>query len=188
MEFINKNLKQVGIVNIILIVATIVLLFINFSSRTTIAKIDVIVCVIALIFGIFYAFNGYKKDAAKYYKAFMILVFVSALNSIITPLSFIITSQSADAVSGIILTICHLPIAVCIGFLSFGKDLGKDKSIKLAIAVLVLNAIKLLYIVITGGTLGITTLSACIANAILAIIIVVFVSAKYADKASRGAK
>ena len=62
----------------------------------------------------------------------MILVFVSALISIITPLLFIIKPITIDVTSNIIMIICNLSIAVCVGFLAFGKDLGKDKSNKLA--------------------------------------------------------
>lgn len=77
MKLININLKTVGIVNSILLVAAIVLRVINITEMPTIRIIDLAICVVALLSGLVYSINGYKKDVAKYYKVFMYLYVVS---------------------------------------------------------------------------------------------------------------
>ena len=77
MKLINENLKKVGYVNAVLIIVAIVLRAIIIPTAPTLIKIDAIACILALISGLVYCLNGYKKDVAKYYKAFMILYLVS---------------------------------------------------------------------------------------------------------------
>ena len=74
-------------------------------------------------------------------------------------------------------------IVVLVFILAFIKDLGVNKSTCLSLMVLILNVIKLFFDVAEK-----VTIPSGFANFVLACVLCVFVSAKYADKASRGAK
>ena len=177
MKLINDNLKKVGYFNALLIVIAIILRAIIIPTAPTLIKIDAIACILALISGLVYCLNGYKKDVAKYYKAFMILYFVSNISSIL---------MSILHASNTILIIANVIIIICVAFLAFSKDLGEKKSNSFALSVLAINAIKLIYDIVASPAAG--TVRGGITSLILACILCMFVSAKYADKASRGAK
>lgn len=184
MKLINNNLKTVGYINVVLIVIAIILRLIAITVVPTIIKIDAILCIAALACGLIYALNGYKKDAAKYYKTFMYLYLISSVLSLGTSLSLAIADLGNF---GILMIISNIIITISIFVLAFVKDFGEKKSNILSLLVLSLNILKLLSDI---SIKGITTpiISAGFGNLILACILCVFVSAKYADKASRGAK
>ena len=94
MDYSRDILKKAGIVNGILIVATVICKLFLFSSATMMTKIDSVVCMVALIFGLFYSLSGYKKDSAKYYKVFMILYVVSSIFSLVVGIYSNIKSDS----------------------------------------------------------------------------------------------
>ena len=177
MKLIDDNLKKTGYFNATLIVIAIILRVIVIPTAPILIKIDSIACLLALISGLVYCLNGYKKDVAKYYKAFMILYLISNISSI---------AMSILHASNIILIIANAVIIICVAFLALGKDLGEKKSNSFALVVLAINAIKLIYNIVANPTVG--TVRGGITSLILACILCMFVSAKYADKASRGAK
>lgn len=176
MKIINDNLKKAGYFNIALIVIAIVLRLIIINTVPTIVKIDSIICIAALIFGLFYALSGYKKDGAKYYKAFISLYFVSSIVSLITS----IIAPTSESINIYILFI-NIVVIVLLFILAFVKDVGISKSTNISLLILLVNIIKMFYtnkLTYQGG----------FANLILACILCVFVSAKYRDKESRGTK
>ena len=177
MKFINDNLKKAGYFNAALIIVAIVFRLYFIGIFPTAIKIDSIICTIALIFGLFYSFNGYKKDAAKYYKAFMYLYLFSSLFSFIA-------SISGDK-TNIIIVITNVVILLSAAALAFAKDLGESKSNTLSLVILALNIVKMFVVISTTGVSLAVTLH--FSNLVLACILCVFVSAKYADKQSRGA-
>ena len=178
MKLINDNLKKTGIFNSILIVIAIVLKVINFSSFPIYIKIDSVVCLFALVFGLFYSLNSYQKDAAKYYKAFMCLYFISSL------LSFIASISGGD--TNLLIIIANVAILISVFVLAFVKDLGEKKSNGFALTIFALNIIKMLIVVVTKTVL--LAIKVHFSNLILACIICMFVSAKYKDKEIRGTK
>ena len=178
MKFINDNLKKAGYFNVVLIIAAIIAKLATIKKVSMLVNIDSIVCIIALVFGLFYSLSGYKKDSAKYYKVFMYLYFASNILSLMVPL----LAPKFETVNYFIASI-NAVILVLVFILTFINDLGVNKSTNLSMLILLLNIIKLFYDVSNK-----TTMQSGFSNLILACILCVFVSAKYADKASRGAK
>ena len=177
MKLINDNLKKTGYFNAALIVIAIIMKLITLKDVSTLVKVDSIVCIIALVFGLFYSLNGYKKDAAKYYKSFMYLFFVSSVLSLLVPSIAPLSGKTNYFIASI-----NVIILVLVFLLAFIKDLGVNKSTNISMLILILNIVKLFYNVqITVFLLGFS-------NLVLACILCVFVSAKYADKEARGAK
>lgn len=188
MKRINENLKIVGIVNSIFSVIAIVFRLFQFNlDLGLLTNLDTFVCIIALLFGIFYSLSGYKKEDAKYFKAFMVLCFISSIFSLLTPIYLNIKENGAFVLNQrLIENISNIVIVICSFILAFSKDLGMDKSNNAAYVILLLSIIKL--VACKLGNRPLAGIAACVSNLILAIIIVVFVSAKYLDKASRGSK
>lgn len=183
MKLINMNLKKTGIFNSILIVIALVLRVKNIVGMSTVRIIDTIVCAIGLIFGLLYCLNGYKKDAAKYYRVFMYLY---ALDSLI---SFIVSLTLYEFNSMAMINIIHginISILVCACLLAFVKDFGEYNTKTVACIILVLNAIKF-FSDLTSGALEVINY-ASLTNLVQAIIVYVLVSHKYIDKESRGVK
>lgn len=185
MKLINNNLKKAGYVNAVLIIAAIVLRVINIGKMSGIAIVDALVCAIGLLSGLIYSLNGYKKDAAKYYKVFMLLYAVDSLISFVAILSLYgISFSSANQIN--LIHAIHLVILVCTCLLAFAKDFGKSNSKTAAWVILILTGIKLINDITTGAIVSVDFAS--LAIFIQAIIAFVLVSHKYADKEARGAK
>ena len=176
MKFVNKHLKEAGYFNTALIAIAIILRIINFPSDQVLTKIDSIVCIAALIFGLVYSFNGYKKDAAKYYKIFMYLYLLSSLVAVSTYFEG----------TKLIIFISNIIVSICLFVLAFAKDIGKEKSNFCALLTLALSLAKLLFAL--QGPTNMAGISAEFASVALACVLCVFVSAKYKDKEARGSK
>jgi len=181
MEFITKNLKTVGIVNTILIVVALVARCITFADSPAMIKAESIIGAIGLISGLIYAFNGYKKDAAKYYKLFMYTYVVISIISLIVE----IVASKTMGVRALQFSFVIIPF-ICICLLAFVKDFGKTKSITAIGIVLLINVIRFARAIIKNTDLNISTVS--LGNLVLAIIAFIFVVCKYADKEARGTK
>ena len=181
MKFFNDNFKVIGYFNALLIVASIVFRLYFITTFSPLIMADSILCTITLLFGLFYSLSGYKKDAAKYYKEFMYLFFASSILSLCSTLYI---GSSSLTSSGLVIIISNAIIFIISFVLAFIKDFGLAKSNILALVVLLLNIVKLVLVLKTS----ISFISIGFANLILACILCIFVSAKYADKTSRGAK
>lgn len=186
MEFIKKNIKTIGICNAIAIGLVIILKLFIFKDLSTISKIDSSFCIVAMIFGIFYALNGYKKDSAKYYKLFMIMYYISSLLSLATPIALMINNEEIGFIDILFVTVWNIVIVYCVTILTIGKDLEKDNSANLCYVLLVANIIKLLAGIVSNE--AIQRIAAHLSNLLLACIVFTFVFAKYIEKSSRGAK
>lgn len=142
-----------------------------------------IVNIVTCIVGLIYALYGYKKDVAKYFKAFMLFFCVSNLSQVIIDL---ITTKSMDFgsnISGVLRTV----ICVITLILTFAKDLGKSTSMGLAYTMLITGVVNVLRIlVLYNNDLLLTIIN--IGDLLMIIIGFLFVIEKYIDKASRGAK
>ena len=184
MNFITKNLKQAGIFNATLIVITLILQvyqMCSMSVRLSVHFINNISIVIALISGLIYAFYGYKKEAAKYYKAFMFLTLFAFVFSFISYLQ-----RSYLIIPACLAFIRLIPLAL----LAFKKDFGKKNSVICAYMVFVLTIITVLVgpFVYVDVNYSLMLIALSLNNILLTAIIIIFVEAKYADKEARGTK
>lgn len=188
MKLINDNLKKTGYFNAILIVVAIA-----FQIRA-LFRADALITdrifyglfIVGLIYGLIYVFSVYKKDAAKYYKSFMIIYAVLSIYSIISK----ICNNNAiglKTVSSFLTTILSIISTICIIILAFAKDLGKTKSYSVALANLFIILISTILGFIFNSTF-ITKVEVWLPRIMLSIITYIFVCAKYIDKESRGAK
>ena len=180
MKLINDNLKKTGYFNAVLIVIALVLRLVTFVSIPTLGKIESIICIVALLYGLIYSLNGYKKDASKYYKTFMYLYLLSTVITLI--LTFFVAINELRKY-GILVIIANVVILLSLTILAFAKDLGEKKSNGLALVILGASIFKLCIV-----TKTISYISIAFDNLMLACILCVFVSAKYTEKTSRGAK
>ena len=82
MNFVNNNLKKAGYVNVVLIIAAIILKLVDFIELPAFVQIESVSCIVSLLFGLLYSFNGYTKEAADDYKLFMFFLSIFAFKSL----------------------------------------------------------------------------------------------------------
>jgi hypothetical protein len=139
---------------------------------------SVIVQGLALVCGIIYTARNYTKDAADYYKYFMLLYAISKL----------FTLYSSFMLSGVNLyMIVTLVEVVLISSFAFVKDLGRQRSMMLFYALLVCE----LLVGLTGGFTDVSSafaprLVAGITRLLLCGTLGLAIYGKYDDKARRG--
>lgn len=177
MKLINDNLKKAGYFNAVLIVIAIVLRIISFSVLSSSTMLDSIIFIATLVFGLLYSLNGYKKDSAKYYKAFLYLYLVSNTFSV----SVLFVNRL-----NLFISILKILEFVLLFVLAFIKDLGANRSTNLSLLILIISVIDVLYGAIKIG--NIISISSGFSALVLSCALCVFVSAKYKDKEARGAK
>ena len=152
----------------------------RFSDLTNVFLMALIFSMLAM--GAVYLIKGYSKQAAKYYKAFLLLhVGVCAL-SIIVDLCFY-------KVTALMAVICILTAfkALDLLILTFGKDLGKNKTWILFYVIVALDIIALILAVINMLKVGFDFsftgyVTALIADGTIGLSI----RGKYENKSSRG--
>ena len=177
MDFIAKNLKKAGIVNLILLIISLVLSVYRFIdlSPNILTVIRDIVYLFTVISGFHYAFSGYRKDSAKYYKLFMLLFTV-----------FTLMTVAADIVDmgSLQLLLLRIVMAVSAIALTFVKDFGEKNSVFAAAVLLIAQFIafftKLSYY---QGEFRHT--ASAFMHLALTCLVSVFVVAKYNDKHRR---
>lgn len=184
MNFVNSNLKKAGYVNVALIFVAIALKLFGFVEMPTFVQIESVACIISLLFGLLYSFNGYTKEAADDYKLFMFFYALSCLASVIVTTADIVNGPVRALVY--VNAIASLISLVCSIVLTFAKDLGYEKSSFLSVLILGASAITILWHILVGCPLLYSTAS--FAHLIQSFIVCVFVSAKYTDKQARGSK
>lgn len=182
MNFIAKNLKQAGVFNTVLIVVTIALqtyLTCTAINMSLFNYFNDLIVIAALVHGLFYAFYGYKKKAANYYKAFMYLALIAFISSAISHFPY-----SANAKFNTCIALLRIiPIAL----LAFKKDFGRKNSLTCALLVFVCSLL-----ILGGVSIQFSHLFKLIVlnlnQILLSAITIIFVEAKYADKEARGTK
>ena len=179
----NFSKKVISFITIILVViATALGILLLSKSNSPWATPIWIIGLIAMIPSFIYACNGYKKDVAVYYKAFMGLYALSALITFIAD----IVGTIANGTPFVSTVICVVVLANYL-ILTFAKDLGKQKSMITAFCILGAQLIRFARMLIHYINNNIIFLSASL-NLIVAIVACLFVYAKYQDKTERGAK
>lgn len=177
---IRENFKKVGIFNLALLVFVLVYDSIRLATgHSLMAKAVILVHFISYFAGLLYAFSGYKKDAAKYYKVFMFFVAVSEVLSFVGKL----TRSEPALITTILSGIC---VAIALS-LTFIKDLGSKMSVSLCSICLAIHSFNLIYTIINAST-KFQAISGPLSDFMLLVIALVFVLAKYEDKAARGSK
>ena len=138
-----------------------------------------IVVIAALISGLAYAFYGYKKNVANYYKAFMYLAFVAFTFSAISHLLYFNNAKlnTCAAIARVI------PIAL----LTFKMDFGRSNSVTCACLVFDFSLLILIGSLIIFGSKP-ANIILSLNQVLLSAIVMIFVAEKYVDKESRGTK
>lgn len=177
---ISNNFKKVGIFNLALILLVVIYDTIRLvTGNSIIGKITIIVHFIAYFFGLLYAFSGYKKDASKYYKLYMFLFSVSEIMSTIS----VVLRKEPSTISTLLTGLC----AVFALILTFGKDLGKNTTLSICAICLSIHIYNLIHILINSQT-KFQAITNSLSNIVLVVIALVFIIAKYENKALRGSK
>ena len=107
------------------------------------SSFDSIICIAALVFGLFYSLNGYKKDAAKSYRHFL---YAFALSIIATMISASMRGKAPMRAN-----ICAFISLVCVMALAYTKDIGKTRSYAFALVALASSVINLAGQLIRSG-------------------------------------
>lgn len=181
----SKTNKTISVITIILgviaVAIGVVLLF--FGVKNVWQTIAWIVGLIAMIPSFFYACNGYRKDFAVYYKAFMGLYSLSALITLASGLIICVTGNYPSYLS----SVSNFIVLIGCVILTFVKNFGKQKSIITAFCILaaqLVSFIRMLVLYINNLNIFLNASM----NLVVAIVICLFVYAKYLDKAERGTK
>lgn len=190
MSSITKNLKIVGIVNTVFIAISLMLDGYIFGKYPSLLSSPLYVAsnilkTISIICGFIYAISGYKKNAAKYYKGFMLLQLLARIIEFVSDLYY---TLSYDVyANSYFTTVFKFIIVICIAILAFAKDFGKEKSLIVVYLSFVCDALVLVRVLITYSDI-IADVILAFTYLILSCITIIFVEAKYIDKESRGAK
>ena len=180
MESTTKILKQAGVFNAVLILIgmgyAIARLFGNVNGYMI---ADVALQLLAFAFALKYAFQGYKKDEAKSFKAFL---WVTALSLAVTIVDILMSGKPP-------ITMAVFPgiRLICVLLLALIKDLGKTKSYLLAGICFLSSVAGFIRQLIAAVSLS-QALFKSLSGFVLSSVLFVFVLAKYIEKESRGTK
>ena len=146
-----------------------------------------LVCLAGIVMAIIYVFKGYKKEAAKYYKLFLIFFTTTAfVNCLVVEEMHELKAYQAAP---------YVVIFGCLCVLCAAENFGKTKSLIFACLILVealtilIATLKFFPGIVNGGaavnTLEVSRASVC---SQMSVILVASVIAKYMDKEARGAE
>ena len=135
--------------------------------------------ILALLSGIYYIVNGYKKADASYYKTF---IFFFLISEVVTCAGFMVDGTT------VVVAYCELISVILMTILAIGKDLGKRNTFIYAGVTFVCKLISCgtnLTKYLTDG-LNLQESSYLLSSIILALTIIFMAIGKYADKKQRG--
>ena len=139
--------------------------------------------VVSVLCGLMYFVYGAAKNAAVYFRIYMISFAGVALFSIAS-----LAYDIADPAKSAVLTLLYGAVFGMLIALFVGKDLGKKKSFAMTVAVLAVFVGLLVYSLIENKGLSQLEAGRVFGHLDLALMLVFMTYAKYADKASRGSK
>lgn len=180
-----RHLKTTGFINAVLIIVVMMLgIVLLFSDKFDItAKFSIPFDIVTLAIGLVYALKGYQKTAANYYKLYMLCGALSYLVSLTC--AFEGNPDSIARYVGIIGLIVNVVLMLV---LAFAKDLGRQKSITIAITTFGINIMQMIMFAVREEMQG--SSFPIVVNVlqliVISVITCVFVLAKYTEKASRG--
>lgn len=146
---------------------------------------------LALISGVIYLLKGYRKDAASFYKTFMMLNAVSAVVFALMALSVMQTSNSVEGMqiaSNVMYILCVFLMvikAVLLFVLTFGQNLGKRNSWIIFCVILAIDIVVGLLFKTSGSWAPFRFVSA-LPRLFMAGTIGLSIKGKYDDKDARG--
>ena len=181
----DKKTKGLNALIVILLVLTLGITVFRMTKPTSVAfkYVQCSIVVLSVLSGFAYALGGYKKNAAKFYKGFMLFFCIESLVQLI----YDVLSSSAISATSPISSIFATIVCVNLCIITFATDLGKKTTVSLAysvLAVLLINAVRMFVLYSSN----IMLLCNYITQVILAVIACMFVAEKYADKTARGTK
>ncbi|MCR4590119.1 MAG: hypothetical protein K5668_04810 [Lachnospiraceae bacterium] len=142
------------------------------------------VVMLMLLTGVLYLVHGYKKNAAVYYKAFLLLLVLVNLMVIILDILY---AEKTPLV--VIKCVLYAVKIILLLLMAFGKDLGREKTWLLLYVVVGLDIAAMIVVLIILFT---TTFDFSLVGIIAALLadatIGLAIRGKYADKDSRGTK
>lgn len=142
------------------------------------------ICIISSILGVFaaalYIIKGHSKNAAMFFKIFLILITVSELLRLITTPSFMYNTVVEECIG---LAVVALTFGAFM-LLCFVKDLGKDLSLGLC-GFIILSKLFVIIALIAKDNL-IEVLLLPIIQALLTVLLGLLMNEKYVDKEARG--
>lgn len=182
LNFVSKNIKKIGLFVAVLLLAALVLCFIRFFKPCAVPLryVQDAVYILTVLAGFEYTFGGFKKNAAKSYKLFMLLACLECVLLLI----YDMISSAGDGQQDSVSAVLEMANCVNIFILTFSKNLGKDSSVGLGCAVLgvtVVNSVRLLILYPDNFVV----VSRAVMSLALSSLICLFILAKYADKAKR---
>lgn len=189
----NTAMKVISVINALLVlICAAGCVYVCTSGSGTYFIVSAVVEFLALVFSVLYYVFGFRKDAAKFYKLFMLFYastyLVELLAAIIgkSELS-VLTDASTTIIFSMILYGNTLLLAV-------SKDLGKKASLGLCIAGVVCYALPLAGCAVPGfmpfdtPVLWLSCLILFASHFVLALNALIMTLAKYKDKEMRGTK
>lgn len=178
-EKLRDHLKEAGILNGIFLICVLIaqLIGIGAVEHGVVDSAAMICALLAYGAGICYTFKGYEKRAGNFYKLFMLLYALSAACA-----AAVAWNCGFGGVNGAVIAIdvlCFLGVL----FLALGLDIGRKRSIRLALAIFALYAVALLL------TLTMNATGALVLNAVQSLAVaangVILVTAKHLEKTDR---
>ncbi len=183
--------KASSAIAVLLIGVAFVLQIIGFINPNTLAT-DIILGILLMLglgSGILYLFFGATKRAAKFYKFFMIVYAVEAVYAVVAGITFATSvpgwGTPAACIFNVLGIAADVCVAVCVCLLAFRKNLMKKPSLTLAWLNLIVSVVVwALSFLVLGGFADLYPLF--VGTAVLALVALIFVKQKYADKDLRG--
>lgn len=187
MNFINKNIKNIGMINVVLTILIMIveILAIFDGEATNVDRVFYIAIIVSLVAGLFYSFSFYKKGAANFYKFFIIVYALTAIDSVVVHTIGLLNNNPRFNFD--IMYIANIISMICVCLLAFVPNLGKKKSYALVLTNLSLSVLLFVY-ELAGFGLNLQLPATVYGIFILSWMNVVFIAGKYADKDARGAK
>ena len=152
---------------------------ISLRSQSVLSVLFTVSSVIALLAGVVYVLQGFKKDVAGLYKGFIWLSVASAFFGAVVCMSFGFPVLSSFLV---------LADLILLTILAVGKDLGKIKTHIIAIVIVVIRAATVVSIITNQEMNTMTALCNTLGQLIVSVVILLLAIGKYIDKAARGTK
>lgn len=178
-----KNNNVIKIIHLVLLSITLGLSIISISNipnspsfigDNAVLTLEYLADVCALLAGFIYFAGLYKKDAAKYYRIFLIFMIIS-----------LVLRLSNDNSNGLHLYL-NLISTIDLIILGVGQNLGMKTTYGLGIAIIAIQIFMFFMNIINVQTITVTSLSRDISSILLSTSLMFMILGKYEDKQTRG--
>jgi len=147
---------------------------------STIEAIAAVAELLSALLAVCYCITGYEKTSALFFKAVVIsrLVFSAMMIILMTAGAFEYTKALTGVTVG-----CDLIVFGCMAVFAVALNIGKERSVTMAVIMVIATVVPAILIPISGKTGGI---GIGINKVLSAVIFLIMVIAKYRDKEARG--